>query len=264
MSNTTQISPLAVVDPNAQIGSGVIIDPFVVVEAQTKIGNDTHLHQGAIIKNGAVIGDRCQIHNYAVIANIPQDLKFRGEETTAVIGDDTTIREFVTINRGTASKGTTRIGKNSLIMAYCHIAHDCLLGDNIIIGNATQIAGEVQIDSFATISGGVLVHQFVRLGRHIMVQGGSRIGKDIPPYSLVGRDPIMFCGINSVGLRRRQFSNGQIFLINDIYRLLYQSGLNTSDAISAIEANYPDSPERNYILSFIKSSERGIVRGGLE
>lgn len=262
--NQTEISPLAVVHPNARLGVGVQIDPFVVVEENTVIGDYTHLYQGSIIKSGARIGMHCQIHPYAVVANIPQDLKFRGEETTAEIGDYTTLREFVTINRGTASRGMTKVGSHCLIMAYCHVAHDCILGDHLIIGNATQIAGEVEVDDYATISGGVLVHQFVRISRHVMIQGGSKLSKDIPPYTLVGRDPVTYCGINSVGLRRRGFTNEQIFLINDIYRQLYHSGANFSDALEIIERNYPDVPERNAILSFVRSSKRGIIRGNLE
>ncbi len=261
---TALISSLAVVHPDAQIGIGVQIDAFATVEPNTVIGDYTHIHQGAIIKSGSRIGQHCQVHPYAVVGNIPQDLKFKGEETTAVIGNHTTLREFVTINRGTASRNTTRVGDNCLIMAYCHVAHDCVLGNSLIIGNGTQIAGEVEIDDFSTISGGVLIHQFVRISQHVMIQGGSLVGKDIPPYTLIGREPISYCGINSVGLRRRGFQNEQIFLINDIYRLLYQSGMNKTEVLKEIEKNYADCYERNLILDFIKNSERGIVRGSME
>ena len=236
------ISPLAVVHPEAQIGQNVTIDPFAVIEKDVVIGD----------------GKNCNIFPGAVVAGIPQDMKFAGETTTAEIGDNTTLRECVTINRGTASKGKTVVGRNCLIMAYSHVAHDCVLKDHIIIGNASQIAGEVEIDDFAIVSGGSLVHQFTRISKHVMVQGGSRIGKDIPPYTLIGRDPIVYCGINIVGLRRRGF------LIQDIYRTLYTRGLNNTEALKAIETEYEPSEERDLILNFIKSSSRGIVRGSID
>ena len=258
------ISPLAVVHPDAQIGEGVVIEPFAVVEKDVVIGDHTHLYPHAVVLNGARIGKNCQIFPGAVVAGIPQDLKFKGEITTAEIGDNTTLRECVTINRGTASKGKTIVGNNCLIMAYSHVAHDCVLHDNIIIGNASQIAGEVEIDDFAIVSGGSLVHQFSRISKHVMIQGGSRIGKDIPPYTLIGRDPIVYCGINIVGLRRRGFTNQQVYLIHDIYRTLYTRGLNNSDALKAIETEYEPSEERDLILNFIKASKRGIVRGSID
>ncbi len=258
------ISPLAVIHPDAKIGNNCTISPFVVIEKDVVIGNDCMIHPHVVIMDGARIGNNCTISPGAVIANIPQDLKYKGEQTTAEIGDNTSIRECVTINRGTASRGRTVIGSNCLIMAYSHVAHDCILKDNIIIGNATQIAGEVEIDDYAIISGGSLVHQFVRISRHVMVQGGSRIGKDIPPYTLIGRDPIVYCGINIVGLRRRGFTNAQVFLIQDIYRTLYTRGLNNSEALKCIETEYEPSEERDLILDFIKSSSRGIVRGSID
>lgn len=258
------ISPLAVIHPEAKIGQDVTIDPFVVIEKDVVIGDHTHILPHAVILNGSRIGSHCRIFPGAVIAGVPQDLKFKGEETTAEIGDHTTIRECVTVNRGTAAKGKTVVGSHCLIMAYSHIAHDCILKDHVIIGNATQLAGEVEVDDFAIISGGSLAHQFVRISKHVMVQGGSRIGKDIPPYTLIGRDPIVYCGINIVGLRRRGFTNEQVFLIQDIYRTLYTRGLNNSQAIKAIETEYAPSPERDLILDFIKSSDRGIVRGSLD
>ena len=257
----THISPLAQVHPEAQIGAEVTVGPFVTIEANTVIGDRCVLDQGCIIRSGARIGSDCHIHPYAVIAGVPQDLKFRGEETTAVIGDHTTIREFATVNRGTASRGTTVIGSNCLIMAYSHVAHDCILKDHIILGNATQLAGEVEIDDYAILSGAVLVHQFVRISQHVMIQGGSKVTKDIPPYCLVGRDPIVYCGINIVGLRRRGFTNEQIFLINDVYRTLYQGGLNNSEALVEIQSRYPQCYERDLIYNFISDSKRGIVPG---
>lgn len=258
------ISPLAVVHPEAKIGEGVTIDPFAVVEKDVVIGDGCYIHPHAVIRDGARIGKGCQIFPGAVIAGIPQDLKFKGEITTAEIGDYTTIRECVTVNRGTASRGKTVVGSHCLIMAYSHVAHDCVLKDNIIIGNASQIAGEVEIDDYAIVSGGSLVHQFTRISKHVMIQGGSRIGKDIPPYTLIGRDPIVYCGINIVGLRRRGFTNQQVYLIQDIYRTLYSRGLNNTDALKAIETEYEPCEERDLILDFIKNSKRGIVRGSID
>lgn len=258
------ISPLAVVHPEAKIGEGVTIDPFAVVEKDVVIGDGCYIHPLAVIRDGARIGKGCQIFPGAVIAGIPQDLKFKGEITTAEIGDYTTIRECVTVNRGTASRGKTVVGSHCLIMAYSHVAHDCVLKDNIIIGNASQIAGEVEIDDYAIVSGGSLVHQFTRISKHVMIQGGSRIGKDIPPYTLIGRDPIVYCGINIVGLRRRGFTNQQVYLIQDIYRTLYTRGLNNTDALKAIETEYEPCEERDLILDFIKNSKRGIVRGSID
>lgn len=257
-------SPLAVIHPDAKIGKNAIIDPFAVIEQDVVIGDDCHIYSHAVILNGARIGNNCSIFPGAVIAGIPQDLKFAGENTTAEIGDNTTIRECVTINRGTASKGKTVVGSDCLIMAYSHIAHDCALKNHIIIGNATQLAGEVEVDDYAIVSGGSLVHQFTRISSHVMIQGGSRVGKDIPPYTLIGRDPIVYCGINIVGLRRRGFTNEQVFLIQDIYRTLYTRGLNNSEALKAIETEYEPSEERDLILNFIKTSSRGIVRGSLD
>lgn len=258
------IHPQAIVHPDAVLGENVRVDAFAVIEENVEIGANTHIHSGAMIRYGARIGEHSEIHPYAVISGVPQDLKFAGEDTVAIIGDHTVVRECCTVNRGTASAGLTKVGNNCLLMAYAHIAHDCILGDNIIIGNASQIAGEVQIDDFAIISGGTLVHQFARISKHVMLQGGSRINKDIPPYTLIGREPAMYCGINIVGLRRRGFTNEQVFLINDVYRTLYSRGLNNSDAIAAIEEEYAPGEERDLILNFIKESKRGIIRGSID
>lgn len=257
-------SSLAVVHPDAKIGQNVTVSPFVVIEKDVVIGDNCYLHPHAVILNGARIGNNCTIFPGAVISGVPQDLKFAGEHTTAEIGNNTTIRECVTVNRGTASKGKTVVGSNCLIMAYSHVAHDCDIKDNVIIGNSTQLAGEVEVDDYAIVSGGSLVHQFVRISKHVMIQGGSRVGKDIPPYTLIGRDPIVYCGINIVGLRRRGFTNDQVFLIQDIYRTLYTRGLNNSEAIKCIETEYEPSLERDLILTFIKTSSRGIVRGSID
>jgi len=255
---------LSCIHPDAIIGKNVTIGPFVTIDKNVVIGDDTYIFPNAVILEGARIGKNCKIFPGAVVSGIPQDLKFKGEDSTCEIGDNTTIRECVTVNRGTASKGKTIVGNNCLLMAYSHIAHDCILKNNVIIGNATQLAGEVEVEDFAILSGGVLVHQFSRVGQQVMVQGGSRFGKDIPPYITAGRDPISFSGINVVGLKRRGFSNEQIANIQEIYRILYQSGLNNSDAVKHIESKVPDSVEKENVLNFILSSQRGIIRGYLE
>lgn len=253
--------PFAYIHPDANIHPSVVIDPFVTIDQNVEIGEGTHIGSNVTIMEGARIGKHCTIFPGAVISGIPQDLKFRGEETTAEIGDYTTIRECVTVNRGTSAKGKTVIGSKCLIMAYSHVAHDCVVGNNVIISNASQLAGEVQVDDFAVIGGGTLIHQFTHLGSHVMIQGGSRINKDIPPYVKAGRDPIAYTGINSIGLRRRNFTNDQIRDIQEIYRYLYLSRLNVSDAVDRIEAELPATKERDEIIEFIRNSKRGIVRG---
>ena len=236
------ISPLAYVSPKAQIGKNVTIDAF------------------AYIDDNVILGDNCHVFPHAVIGCVPQDLKYKGEETWTVIGDNCVLREFVTIHRGTASKGKTVVGNNNLIMAYCHVAHDCILHDNIIMSNATQLAGEVEIDDFAIIGGGTLVHQFTHIGSHVMIQGGSKVNKDIPPFAIIAREPIAFCGINSVGLNRRGFTPEQIHTVQEVYRLLYNNGMNISQALDHIEATMPRSAERETIVGFIRNSARGVVR----
>ena len=255
--------PLAYVHPDAKIASNVVIEPFVTIDKNVEIGEGTIIGSNVTILEGTRIGKNCRIFPGAVIGAIPQDLKFKGEVTTAEIGDNTTIRECVTINRGTSAKGRTVVGSNCLIMAYCHVAHDTVVGNNVIMSNSVQLAGEVVIDDFAIIGGGALVHQFCHIGSHVMVQGGALINKDIPPYVKAGRNPISYAGINSIGLRRRSFSNEAIRDIQDIYRYLYLSGLNNSDAIERIEAELPATKERDEILLFIKGSQKGILRGYL-
>ncbi|MDE7473050.1 MAG: acyl-ACP--UDP-N-acetylglucosamine O-acyltransferase [Muribaculaceae bacterium] len=255
------IHQLAVVHPEAKIGANVEIGPFSVIERDVEIGDGTIIMNNVTILNGARIGKNCRIHPGAVVAGVPQDLKFKGEETLAIIGDNTTLRECVTVNRGTASKGRTVVGDNCLIMAYCHVAHDCKIGNYVIISNATQVAGEVVVDDLAVIGGGTLIHQFTHIGPHVMIQGGSKINKDIPPFVKAARDPIAYTGINVVGLRRRNFSNEDINSIQEIYRILYLSQLNVSDAIEQIEAEIPQSEMRDQILEFVKGSKRGILRG---
>ncbi|MGE0018638.1 MAG: acyl-ACP--UDP-N-acetylglucosamine O-acyltransferase [Draconibacterium sp.] len=253
--------PLAYVHPDAKIAESVVIDPFVTIDQDVEIGEGTRIGSGVTILPGTRIGKNCRIFPGAVIGAVPQDLKFRGEYTTLEIGDNNTIREFVTINRGTSANGKTVVGSNNLIMAYVHIAHDCVVGNNIILVNNTQLAGEVIIDDFAILGGMSAVHQFVHIGPHVMISGGSLVRKDVPPYIKAGREPLSYVGINSIGLRRRNFTNEKIREVQDIYRYIYQKGLNTSQAIEIIEAEMPASAERDEILLFIKDSKRGIIRG---
>lgn len=253
--------PLAYIHPAAKIAPSVVIDPFVTIDANVEIGEGTHISSNVTILEGSRIGKNCNIFPGAVVGAIPQDLKFRGEDTLAVVGDNTTLREFVTVNRGTASKGKTVVGDNCLIMAYSHVAHDCTVGNHVIISNATQLAGEVIVDDYAVIGGGTLVHQFCHLGAHVMIQGGALINKDVPPFVKAAREPISYAGVNSIGLRRRDFSSETIRDIQDIYRYLYLSGLNVTDAVARIEAELPATPERDEIIMFIRYSKRGIIRG---
>ena len=255
---------MAFVHPEAKLGENVIVDPFAYIDANTEVGDGTRVMTQATILSGARIGKNCVIFPHATIAGIPQDLKFQGEETLAIIGDNTTIRECATVNRGTASRGYTKVGSNCLIMAYSHVAHDCVLNDHVILGNTTQLAGEIEIDDYAIVSGGSLAHQFTKIGPHVMVQGGSKIAKDIPPFVMVGREPISYVGLNIVGLRRRGFTSERINGIQEIYRTLYLSGYNISQAVERIEQDLPASEDRDLILNFVRSSSRGIVRSNME
>ncbi|HYX09312.1 MAG TPA: acyl-ACP--UDP-N-acetylglucosamine O-acyltransferase [Bacteroidales bacterium] len=256
--------PMAYVHPEAKIGENVVIDPFAMIHKNVEIGDGTWIGSNVTIMEGARIGKNCKIFPGAVIAAIPQDLKFQGEKSMVTIGDNTTIRECATVNRGTSARGTTKVGSNCLLMAYSHVAHDCELGDHVIIGNATQIAGEVEIDDWAIISAACGVHQFTRIGKHVMIQGLSGVGKDVPPYVTAGRNPIAYAGLNSVGLRRRNFPGEKINEIQEIYRAIYLRGMNTSDALVYIEENLAQTAERDEILNFIRESKRGIIRGLLD
>lgn len=258
---SSNISNLAHVHPDAIIGDNVTIEPFAFVENNVEIGRGSYIMSGANIRYGSRIGENCKIYPGAVIGAAPQDLKFKGEESLAIIGNNTTVRECCTVNRGTVSKQKTVVGNNCLLMAYSHIAHDCILRDNIIIGNSTQLAGEVEVYDHAILSGGSLVHQFTRIGEYVMVQGGTRLGKDLPPYIIAGREPVSYSGINTIGLRRAGFSNETINQIQEVYRLIYQSGYNVSDAVAKIDSEFEKTTESENIINFIKSSPRGIVRG---
>ena len=255
------IHQLAAVDKRAKISKNVIVEPFTTIAGDVEIGEGTWIGSNVTIMDGARIGKNCRIFPGTVISAIPQDLKFDGEDTQTIIGDDTTIRECVTVNRGTKALGYTKIGSNCLIMATSHIAHDCVLGDHVIIVNGCGIAGHVEIGDFTVMGGLSAVHQFGKIGKHVMISGGTLVRKDIPPYTKSAREPLGYVGINSVGLRRSGFSEEQISQIQEAYRYIYLKNLNTSDALTQIEINLPASSERDEIVNFIRNSERGIMKG---
>ncbi len=252
--------PLAYIHPDAKVAQNVVIEPFAVINKDVEIGEGTWIGSHAIIMEGARIGKNCKIFPGAVISAVPQDLKFKGEDTKTIIGDNTTIRECVTVNRGTTDKYRTEIGANCLIMAYTHIAHDCIIGNNVILANCVQLAGHITIGDFANIGGMSAVQQFVKIGKHTYIGGCSQIRKDVPPYIKAAREPLSYAGINSVGLRRRGNSDEKIKEIQDIYRYIYLKGLNNTDAITQVELEFPATPERDEILNFISNSERGIIK----
>ncbi|MBK7290465.1 MAG: acyl-ACP--UDP-N-acetylglucosamine O-acyltransferase [Chitinophagaceae bacterium] len=254
------IHPHTYIHPNAKLATNVKIDPFTVIHQDVEIGDGTWIGSNVTIMEGARIGKNCRIFPGAVIAAVPQDLKFQGEYSNVFIGDGTTIREFVTINRGTKDREKTMIGKNCLIMAYCHFAHDCFVGDNCITSNNTQVAGHATIGDWAIIGGMCAIHQFVKIGQHSFISGGSLVGKDVPPYIKAGRNPLSYAGVNSIGLKRRGFSIERINHILDIYRVLYNKGLNTSQAVEYIEEEMPATDERDEIVTFIRESGRGIIK----
>jgi UDP-N-acetylglucosamine acyltransferase len=258
------IHPMTNIDPAAQIAEGVSVDSFSTIYADVEIGEGTWIGPNVTIMDGARIGKNCKIFPGAVISAVPQDLKYKGEKTTAVVGDNVLIRECVTINKGTAAKGSTTVGNNCLLMAYVHVAHDCEVGNNVILVNSVGLAGEITVGDYAYIGGQVGVHQFVNIGAHTMVQGGSLVGKDIPPFVMAGRYPVQYTGLNVIGMRRRGFDNDRIDQIHEIYRLVYNQGLNTSQAIEEIIRSTPPGIDRDEITGFIKNSKRGIIKGYLE
>lgn len=255
MSNLSQIHP------NAKIGKNVIISPFSFIDDNVEIGEGTWIGPNVTIFSGARIGKNCKIFPGAVISAIPQDLKYKGEASTTEIGDNTTIRECVTINKGTVDKMKTAIGANCLLMAYVHVAHDCILGDNIIIANSVNLAGHVTIEDWVILEGLAAVQQFVKIGAHAFITGGSLVRKNVPPFTKAAREPLQYVGINSVGLRRRGYSNESVLEIEDIYRTLYVKGHNVTNALAVIEQEAPSSKEKDQILSFIRESKDGIMRG---
>lgn len=252
---------LSYIDPQAKIAKNVVVEPFVTIEKNVEIGSGTWIGSNVTIMEGARIGENCEIFPGAVISAIPQDLKFDGEDSLAIIGDNTIIRECATINRATRATGKTIVGNNCLIMAYAHIAHDCQIGNNAIIVNNVALGGHVEIGEYAIIGGITAVHQFIKIGKHCMVSGGSLVRKDIPPYVKAGREPLSFTGINSIGLRRKNFSEEEITEIQNIYRILYQKGNNNTQAINKIEIDFKISEIRDEIISFVRDSGRGIMRG---
>jgi UDP-N-acetylglucosamine acyltransferase len=255
------MSNLSHIHPNAKIGANVTISPFSFIDDNVEIGEGTWIGPNVTVFSGARIGKNCKIFPGAVISAIPQDLKYAGEDTTTEIGDNTTIRECCTINRGTSDKMKTAIGKNCLLMAYVHVAHDCILGDNVIIANSVNLAGHVTIEDWVILEGLAAVQQFVKIGAHAFITGGSLVRKNVPPFTKAAREPLQYVGINSVGLRRRGFSNEIVLEIEDIYRTLYVKGHNVTNALDVIEQEAPSSKEKDQILNFIRDSKDGIMRG---
>lgn len=256
------IKQFATVHPNAKIAENVEICQGAYIAENVEIGEGSWIGPNAVVFDYVKIGKNCKVFPGAVVGAIPQDLKFENEISYVEIGDNTTIRECATINRGTASsgKGTTKVGNNVLLMSYTHVAHDCVLGDHVIFTSYTGVAGETQVDEWAILGGGTMAHQFSHIGAHAMVGGGSLIHKDVPPYILAGREPLVFAGVNIVGLRRRGFDNETINTIKDIYRVIYNEGFNRSDACDVVEQGFPYSRERDVILNFIRGSKRGIIK----
>lgn len=259
-----KIHPSAIISPGAVLGDNVEIGPFAYIDDHVEIGDWTRIHPHATIYSYVKIGEGCEVFPGAVVGAVPQDLKYDGEVSYVEIGDNVTIRECATVNRGTkaSGKGVTRIGDNTLIMSYVHVAHDCNIGKSCILTSYVGLAGETDLEDWAIIGGGTKVHQFSHIGTHAMVGGVCKVNKDIPPYSLCSREPIVFAGVNIIGLRRRGFDTGVIDTIKDIYEIIYFSGLNVSDGCARVEAEFPPSEERDNILNFIRRSSRGIVRAG--
>lgn len=249
------------IHPNAQIGNNAKIGSFVTIEEDVVIGDNCEIHANASVLNGTRMGDNCRVFPGAIVGSIPQDLKYKGEKSVLKIGNNVTIREYCTINRGTEANYSTEIMDNCLIMAYCHIAHDCVIRENCILSNSVTLAGHIEIGPKTVMGGLTAVHQFVRIGDHVMVGGGSLVRKDVPPYVKAAREPLSYAGVNSIGLKRRGFSMDQIDNIRDIYRILYIKGYNTSQAMNEIKTRISDTPERTNILSFIQNADRGIIRG---
>ena len=251
----------AFIHPNAKIGKNVIIEPFAYIAGDVEIGDGTWVGPNATIMDGARIGKNCKIFPGAVISAIPQDLKFQGEITTAEVGDNTTIRECVTINRGTSDRHKTIVGSNCLLMAYVHVAHDTFIGNNVILANSANIAGHVTIEDYVILEGVVAIQQFVKIGAHAFIAGGSLVRKNVPPFVKAAREPLSYAGINAIGLRRRGSETAVISQIEDIYRHIFVHGTNVSKSIEEIKASIADSEVKTQILSFIESSEKGIIRG---
>lgn len=255
----TLIDPRAIVHPKAQLGENITVGPNTIIEQDVIIGSGTIIGANALIANGARIGKECHLHHGAVVGTVPQDLKFRGEATYLEVGDHTTIREYVTLNRGTGETGRTIIGHHCYIMAYAHVAHDCTVGNHIILANAVNMGGHVTIEDFAVVGGIVAIHQFCHIGRHVMIGGGFRVTKDVPPFILAGHEPLAYQGLNVVGLRRRNFTPDVIDNIEKAYQAIYHEKLNVSQALEKIKATLPQTDEIIRIVDFIERSKRGII-----
>ena len=253
--------PLAYIHPEAKIAQNVVVEPFTTIDKDVEIGEGTWIGPNVTIMSGARIGKNCKVFPGAVIAAIPQDLKFAGEKSSVYIGDNTVIRECVTVNRGTVDRLKTVVGSNCLLMAYMHVAHDCIIGNHCVLANGVQLAGHVEIGDHAIIGGTSAVHQFVKVGQHAMVSGGSLVRKDVPPFVKAGREPLTYAGINSIGLRRRGYSDQKISEIQQLYRLLFLGGMNNNDALDKIELELAPSPERDEVVNFVRNSGRGVIKG---
>lgn len=252
---------LNLIHPNAKIGANTQVGAFTTIAEHVEIGENCWIGPNVTIMDYVKLGDNCRVFPGAVVGAIPQDLKFSGEFSQVIIGNNVTIRECATINRGTAAshKAVTRVGDNTLIMSYVHVAHDCNIGSHVILTSYVGLAGETEVEDWAIVGGASAAHQFTHIGAHAMVAGGSMIGKDVPPYVLAGRNPLSYCGINIIGLKRRGFSQSSIELIHQVYRVIYQEGLNISDACLKVEEIFAPSPERDTILHFVRASHRGII-----
>jgi len=254
------IHPTAIVDPEAELGKDVSIGPFTIINEGVRIGDNVQIGSNVLIDSGAIIGRNCKIHHGVVLGTPPQDLKFGGEKTYLEIGENTVIREYATINRGTRHRGKVTVGSDCFIMMYAHVAHDCIIGNNVILANSVNIAGHVEVEDYAIIGGVVPVHQFTRIGAHSIIGGGFRVPKDVPPYILAGGYPLRYMGLNIIGLKRRNFSANTILTLKKACRILFQSQYNTTQAVEKIKSEIEPLPEIKHLLEFIEKSERGIIK----
>lgn len=255
------MSVQANIHPGAKIGAGTVVEPFATIGDNVTIGKNCWVGPNAVIMSDTVIGDNCKIFPGAVVGAIPQDLKYKGEKTQTIIGNNCTIRECVTINKGTTDRMYTKVGDNCLLMAYVHVAHDCEIGNNCIIANSVNIAGHVQVDDFVVLEGTVAIQQFIHIGKHAFIAGGSLVRKDVPPFVKAAKEPICYAGVNAVGLKRRGFSDDEVRCIEDVYRMLYIQHNNITKALDHVKKEIPESPVKADVVSFIESSDKGIIRG---
>jgi len=258
-NSMNNVHPTALVSSKAQLGENVRVDAYAIIKDDVVIGDGTYIGPHAVVYDGARIGKRVKIYQSASIAHIPQDLKFDNDESIAEIGDDTVIHEFVTIHRGTKETRLTKIGSNVLLMAYAHVAHDCIIGDKCILANSVQIAGHVSVDDWTIIGGTTPVHQFCKIGKHCMIGGGFRVTQDVPPFILAAQEPLQYEGLNVVGLRRRGFSNEQIMMLKNVYHYIYKSQLNVSQAKEKIIEEFGSEPHAQEVLTFLNASKRGLI-----